>query len=171
MKKEFIAAVFDSEHKVFIVHVASPSIDSGDEVNLLKRAQIVYLKVDEAFTKISSKYADFVDIFLSKLVIKIPKHTKINDHTIKLVDDWQPLYGPIYSLGLVKLEISKAYIKNNLINSFIKPLKSPARAPILFNKKSDRSLKLCVNYWCLHNLTIKNWYPLFLFRELLDWLG
>ena len=62
----------------------------------------------------------------------------------------------------------KAYVKNNLANSFIKPSKSPAGAYILLDKKLDGSLRLCVDYQSLNNLTIKNWYPLFLVGKLLD---
>ncbi len=54
--------------------------------------------------KISSKYADFANVFSPKLAIKLSKHTKIKNHAI---EDWQPPYGPIYSLGLVELEILK----------------------------------------------------------------
>ncbi len=95
----------------------------------------------------------------------------INNHAIKLVDDWQPPYGAIYSLGPVELKTLKTYIKNNLANVFIRPSKSFTRAPILFDKKPDSSLRLCVDYRGLNNLTIKNWYPLPLVRELLDRLG
>ncbi len=112
----------------------------------LKRAQIAHLKVDKVFSKVPSEYADFADIFSLKLAVELPEHTKINNHTIKLVDDWQPLYDPIYSLGPMELEILKAYIKNNLVNGFIRPFKSPAWAPIFFNKKSDDSLRLCIDY-------------------------
>ena len=118
---------------------------------LSKKAQIAYLKVDEALTKVSNKYANFADVFSPKLAVELLEYTRINDYTIKLVDDWQSLYGPIYSLGPVKLEILKVYIKNNLVNSFIRPSKSPIKAPILFNKKPDSSLKLCVNYRGLNN--------------------
>ncbi len=62
------------------------------------------------------------------------------------MDNQQPPYGPIYSLSLVELEILKTYIKNNLANGFIKPSKSPVGAPILFDKKLDRSLRLCLDY-------------------------
>ena len=112
----------------------------------LKRAQIAHLKVDEAFTQVPSKYADFVDIFLLKLVVKLLEYTRINNHAIKLVDDQQLSYSPIYSLGLVELEILKTYIENNLAKNFIKPSKSLARAPILFNKKPNGSLRLCIDY-------------------------
>ncbi len=63
------------------------------------------------------------------------------------------------------------YIKNNLANDFIRPSKSPTRAPIIFNKKPDKSLQLCVDYQDLNNLIIKNHYPLPLVGELLDRLG
>ncbi len=111
-----------------------------------RTAQITYLKADETPTKVSSKYADFADDFLSKLAVELPEHTGINDHAIKFVDDWQPPYGPIYSLGPIELEILEAYIENNLTSDFIRPSKSPAGAPILFNKKPDGSLRLCVDY-------------------------
>ncbi len=64
-----------------------------------------------------------------------------------------------------------AYIKNNLANGFIRPSKSPTETLILFDKKPDGSLQLCVDYQGLNNLTIKNWYPLLLVGELLDRLG
>ncbi len=52
-----------------------------------KSAQIAHLKVDEAPTKVPSKYTDFADVFLSKLVAELPELTRISDHTIELVDD------------------------------------------------------------------------------------
>ncbi len=57
-----------------------------------------------------------------------------------------PHMALFYSLGLVELEILKAYIKNNLANSFIRPSTSPAEVPIFFDKKSDGNLRLCMNY-------------------------
>ncbi len=170
-KKVFAAAALDPGHEAFIVYIAAFSIDSGDEMHPSRRAQIAHLKADEAPTEVPSEYADFADVFLPKLATKLPEHPKINDHAIELVDDWQPPYKPIYSLGPVKLETLKAYIKNNLANGFIRSSKSPAGAPIFFDKKPDGSLRLCVDYRGLNNLTIKNWYLLPLVRELLDRLG
>ena len=170
-KKEFATAAFDPEHKAFVVHVAALSIDPGDEVHPLRKAQVAYRKANEAPTKVWSKYADFADVFSPKLAAKLPKHMGINNHIIKLVDDWQSPYDPIYSLGSVELETLKAYIENNLTNGFIRPSKSPARASILFDKKPDGSRRLCVDYQNLNNLTIKNWYPLPFVGESLDWLG
>ena len=115
-------------------------------MHLSKKAQIAHLKVNEAFTKVLSEYTDFADVFFPKLAVKLSKHMKINDYAIKLVDDWQPPYGPIYSLNSVGLKTLKAYIKNNLANGFIKPSKSSAEALIFFDKKPDSSLRLCIDY-------------------------
>ena len=95
----------------------------------------------------------------------------MNKYAIKLKKGLQPPFGPIYSLDPVELQTLKTYIETNLANRFIRPSKSPAGAPILFNRKPDRSFRLCVNYWSLNNITIKNRYPLPLIGESLDRLG
>ena len=95
----------------------------------------------------------------------------MNEHAIKLEESKQPSLRLIYSLGLVELETLKTYIKTNLANSFIRPSKSPVRAPIFFNQRADKSFRRCVDYWVLNNITIKNRYPLPLIGESLDWLG
>ena len=60
------------------------------------------------------------------------------------------------------------YLDENLEKGFIQPSKSPAGAPILFVKKKDGSLRLCVDYRGLNKLTVRNRYPLPLIPELLD---
>ena len=40
---------------------------------------MTHLKVNKAFTKILSKYADFADVFLSKLAAELLRHTGINN--------------------------------------------------------------------------------------------
>ncbi len=144
-KKEFIATALDLEYETFVVHIATLSIDSGDKVHPSKRAQIAHLKADKAPFAVPGKYADFADVFSFKLATKFPEHTEINDHIIELIDNWQPPYVPIYSLRPTELETLKVYIKNNLVSSFIRPFKSPAGVPILFDKNPDGSLRLCVN--------------------------
>ena len=92
-KKEFTASALDLEHRISEVYEAGLSIDLGDEVHPLRKAQIAHLKADKAATKVPSKYANFADIFSSKRVAELPEYTKINDYAIKLVDDQQPPYG------------------------------------------------------------------------------
>ncbi len=88
--------------------------------------------------------------------MELPENTGMNEHAIELIDGKQPLYGPIYALSPVELETLKAYIETHLKTGFIQPSKSLAGAPILFDKKPDGSLRLCVDYRGLNNLTNKN---------------
>lgn len=164
-KKKFAVVVFDLEHKAFIVHIATFSVNLGDKVHFSRKA---HLKIDKALIKVLSKYADFANIFLLKLAIEFFKYTIINHYTIKLIDNQQSLYSLIYSLGPVKLETLKVYIKNNLAIRFIKFSKSLTRALIFFDKKPNRNLILYIDYQSFNNLTIKNWYFLLFIRELLD---
>ena len=172
-KKEFAAAAFNLEHETYVFHIASFSSTplTSLDVHPSHRSQVSGLITEEAPTKVPAKYSDFANVFSPDLASKLPKHTRINGYAIELVDGQQPPYGPIYSLGPMELETVKAYIESNLANGFIRPSKSPAGAPILFDRKSDSFLRLCVNYQGLNNLTIKNWYPFPLIGELLDRLG
>ena len=139
-KKEFAAMTFDLEHETFVVYIVSPS-----SLPLNARLQISGLIAKEAPIKVLAKYLDFIDVFSSDLVSELPKHTKINDQVIELVDSQQPFYRSIYNRERVKLETLKAYIETNLANGFIRLSKSSAGTPILFDQKSDSSLRLCVD--------------------------
>ena len=107
-----------------------------------REVQIVILIADEAFVTILAEYSDFEDVFSKESAAVLPEHTEINTHAIDLEEGKQPLFGSIYSLGPVKLETLKTYIKTNLANGFICPLKSPAGASILFDKKPNGSFRL-----------------------------
>lgn len=75
--------------------------------------------------------------FLKKKVLILPKQTKLNKHAIKLKSNKQPFFKPIYSLGIIKLQTLKIYIKTYLKTEFIWPFKFFVGALILFNKKLD----------------------------------
>ena len=99
------------------------------------------------------------------------KRIELNEHAINLENGKQPPYGPIYSLGLVELKTLKTYIETHLKTRFIQPSKSFAGVLILFDKKQDGSLHLCVDYQGFNNLTIKNRYLLSLIGESFDQLS
>ena len=102
-----------------------------------------------------AEYSDYSDIFSTKIAIELLENTGMNKHIIELKKSKQSLFKSIYSLGPVKLETLKTYIKTNLANNFIQLFKSPARALILFDKKSDESLRLYIEYWALNNIISK----------------
>ena len=168
--KEFVIAVLDVDSETFVVHVA---IREQEEmpVHSEKQAQVGALLFDKAPTKVPAEYSDYSDVFSAENAAELLENTGMNEHAIELEKDKQPPFGPIYSLGPVELETLKTYIETNLANGFIRPSKSPAGAPIFFDRKPDGSLRLCVDYRVLNNNTIKNRYPLPLIGESLDRLG
>ena len=108
--------------------------------------QVGALIFNKAPTEVPAEYSDYSNVFLAENAAKLSENTGINEHAIKLEEGKQPPFEPIYSLGLVELETLKTYIETNLANDFIRPSKSPAKAPIFFNRKPDRSLRLYVDY-------------------------
>ncbi|GJX32784.1 hypothetical protein Tco_0242639 [Tanacetum coccineum] len=51
---------------------------------------------------------------------------------------------------------------------FIRPSSSPWGAPVLFVKKKDESFRMCIDYWELNKLAVKNRYPLPRIDDLFD---
>jgi hypothetical protein len=70
-------------------------------------------------------------------------------------------------LSRTELEALRKWLEENLSKGFIHASSSPAGAPILFIKKGDGSLHLCVDYQGLNEGMIKNRYPLPLLHETL----
>ena len=141
----------DENFETFVIHVTSLKLAPG--IHLDKKAQIASLLSKEV--KISDKYLDFTNVFLEQKALVLSKCTKLNKYIIDLENGKQLLYRLIYNLSLVKLEILKTYINIYLKLGFIWPFKSSAGIPILFNKKPDGSLCLCIDYQSLNNLIIK----------------
>ena len=173
-KKKFAATILDPRYETFVVYIASlesPSNNQERNIHLFRKVQIAALVANNTLTSISTEYSNFADDFSPKLVSNLSEYIGINNHAIELVDNWQLLYEPIYSLGSVELEILKNYIKINLVNSFITPSKFQAEAPIFFDKNLDGNFQLCVDYQELNNLIFKNRYSLLLVGQLLNQLG
>ena len=68
------------------------------------------------------------------------------DCAIDLQEGAQPPFGSIYNLSQTELAELRKYIDKNLTKYFICHLKLPSRAPILFVKKKDGLLQMCVDY-------------------------
>ncbi|MBW0492756.1 hypothetical protein O181_032471 [Austropuccinia psidii MF-1] len=65
----------------------------------------------------------------------------------------------MYSLLNQDSETLQAYISENVEKAFIRPSPSSTGAPVLFVKKKDGGLHLCVDYFKLNAVTRKNRYP------------
>ena len=71
-------------------------------------------------------------------------------------------------MAIVELEELRKQLDDLLAKGWIQPSISPFGAPMIFVKKKDSSLHLCVDYCALNKITIKNWYPLPQINDLLD---
>jgi len=60
------------------------------------------------------------------------------------------------------------YIKENLEKGFIRPSESPAGFPVVFQKKKDGTLRICIDYKKLNEVTIRNSYPIPLITDIIE---
>ena len=124
-------------------------------------------QLDPDLSKIPPEYHEFAKVFSKEEADKLPEHRPY-DHKIPLKPDTTPPWGPIYSLSPEELKVLREYIHEHLRKRFIQYSQSLCAAPILFAKKPDGMLHLCVDYRGLNQITIRNRYPLPLINELFD---
>jgi hypothetical protein len=111
--------------------------------------------------------ATFRDVFPDELPPGLPPSREV-DHRIELVPGAVPPTRPTYRLSSRELLELRKQLDELLKAGFIQPSKSPFGAPILFVKKKDGTMRMCVDYRALNNVTIKNNYALPRIDELFD---
>jgi hypothetical protein len=89
---------------------------------------------------------------------------------IKCVPATNPISKAPYRMALSELKELKKQLQKLLDKGFIHPSISPWKAPVLFVKKKDGSMRMCIDYRKLNKVTIKNRYPLPRIDDLLDQL-
>jgi len=118
-------------------------------------------------SNVPSKYHKFADVFSKTKAEVLAPHCPY-DLKINLEEGAQPPVSPIYSLSASEQEALKEFTEENLNMGFIQPTSSPHGAPVLFIKKKDGSLCLCVDFHSLNRISKKDHYPLLLISNLLD---
>jgi hypothetical protein len=114
-----------------------------------------------------NEYHDFADVFSESEAKNVPPHRPY-DHGIELEPGTTAPWGPIYGMSELELTALREFLDDMLGKGFIRWSSSPARAPVLFARKKDGSLRLCVDYRGLNRVTIKNRYPIPLIGNILD---
>ncbi|KAE8244356.1 hypothetical protein A4X13_0g6653 [Tilletia indica] len=122
---------------------------------------------DVDLSKIPPQLHDLASVFSKQQAQQLPPHRPY-DITLPLKPDSTPPRGPLYTLSPKELKTLHEWIDEQLRLGFIRPSSSPASSPILFVKKKDGSLRLCVDYRGLNAITIKNRNPLPRIDQLLD---
>ncbi|WMV19420.1 hypothetical protein MTR67_012805, partial [Solanum verrucosum] len=111
---------------------------------------------------------EFLDVFSNDLP-GVPPEREI-DFGINLLPDTQPISIPPYHMAPVELKELKEQLRDLLEKGFIRPSQSPWGSPVLFVKKKDGSLRMCIDYRQLNRVTVKNKYPLPRIDDLFDQL-
>ena len=117
--------------------------------------------------KLPREYHEFATLFSWEESNKLPSHRSY-DHIIPLLSDKEPSKGPLYNMSRDELLVLQKYLKEHLSKGFIRVSSSSAASPVIFVKKPEGGLCLCVDYRGINNLTVKNRYPLPLIRETLN---
>ncbi|XP_057246749.1 uncharacterized protein LOC130589496 [Beta vulgaris subsp. vulgaris] len=90
--------------------------------------------------------------------------------SIDLTPGTAPLSKAPYRMAPAELQELKTQLQELIDKGFIRPSVSPWGAPVLFVKKKDGSMRLCIDYRELNKVTIKNRYPLPRIEDLFDQL-
>ncbi|GKC69856.1 putative reverse transcriptase domain-containing protein, partial [Tanacetum coccineum] len=89
---------------------------------------------------------------------------------IDLIPGAAPVARAPYQLAPSEMKELSEQLQELSDKGFIRPSFSPWGAPVLFIKKKDRSLRMCIDYRELNKLTVKNRYPLSRIDDLFDQL-
>ncbi|GKE92117.1 putative reverse transcriptase domain-containing protein [Tanacetum coccineum] len=112
-----------------------------DDESLIIQAQVMEKKSDERRLEDILVVREFSDVFPEDLPGLPPVRQELSNQLQELPD-----------------------------RGFIRPGTSPWGTPVLFVKKKDGSFRMCIDYWELNKLTIKNRYPLPRIDDLFDQL-
>ncbi|KAA3474143.1 Retrotransposon protein [Gossypium australe] len=90
------------------------------------------------------------------------------EFAIELVSQTSPISIAPYKMALTELKELKAQLQELTDRGFARPSFLPWGAPVLFVKKKDKSMRMCIDYCQLNKFTIKNKYLLSRIDDLFD---
>ena len=127
-----------------------------DDVNVAKRLS------EDQRTELRRLLEEFADVFQNK-----PGRTSVNEHHIG-TGLAQPVRLPPYRLPHAYHEAVKKELQEMLSSGIIEPSSSEWSAPIVLVKKKDGSIRLCVDYRRLNQVSRSDAYPMPRVDDLID---
>nr|GFA81098.1 putative reverse transcriptase domain-containing protein [Tanacetum cinerariifolium] len=111
---------------------------------------------------------DFSKVFPEDLPGLPP--TRQVEFQIDLIPRAAPVARAPYRLSPSEMKELSDQLQELSDKGFIRPSSSPWGASVLFVKKKDGSFWMCIDYWELNKLTVKNRYPLLRINDVFDQL-
>ena len=111
---------------------------------------------------------EFPNVFPEELQ-GVPPEKEV-DLSIKVVHGTTPILRAPYCMAPIELKELKTQLHELLDKGFIRPSVSPLGAPILFVKKKDDTLRMCIDYRQINKVIVKNKYLLPRIEDLFDQL-
>ncbi|KAF5802176.1 putative nucleotidyltransferase, Ribonuclease H [Helianthus annuus] len=150
-----------------------------EQVSMLKASQclkngcVIYMAqvtIDEQKPKIEDTpvISEYPEVFPEELP-GLPPDRQV-EFKIDIIPGAAPIARAPYRLAPTEMKELRTQLDDLLAKGFIRPSSSPWGAPILFVKKKDGSMRLCIDYRELNKVTIKNRYPLPRIDDLFDQL-
>ena len=137
-------------------------------------ATLKEVKNDQTREPMLKEIEGVLDEFKDVMPPEFPKRLlprKEEDHKIELELGAKPPTMEPYKMAPLELDELMRQLKELLDTGFIQPSKAPYGVSVLFKKKHDGSLWMCIDYWALKKVTVKNKYPVPLIANLFDQLG
>uniref|UniRef100_A0AAQ4QYC0 Gypsy retrotransposon integrase-like protein 1 n=1 Tax=Gasterosteus aculeatus aculeatus TaxID=481459 RepID=A0AAQ4QYC0_GASAC len=118
-------------------------------------------------TLVPPAYHDLGKVFSKERVLSLPPHRPYDCH-IELLPGASLPKGRLYNISRPEREAMENYIRDSLAAGIIRPSSSPLGAGFFFVKKKDGTLRPCIDYRGLNNVSVKNKYPLPLMNTAFD---
>nr|GEU87175.1 reverse transcriptase domain-containing protein [Tanacetum cinerariifolium] len=139
--------------QIFLAHISSKKGEDNPEGKQLK---------DEPTVQ------DFPEVFPEDFP-GLPPARPV-EFQIDLIPGAAPVARTPYRLAPSEMKELSEQLQELFDKGFIRLSSSPWGAPVLFVKKKDGSFRMCIDYWELNKLTVKNRYPLPWIDDLFDQL-
>ena len=141
--------------------------DTSASTGLTARLQDVFVEQQSTVAGIQELVQQFSSVFPQDMPAGLPPDRGIS-HAIPMQTDTVPPAQKPYRLSKPQREEMERQINGLLAKGWIRPSSSPYGSPILFAKKKDGGMRMCVDYRAVNKLTIRNSYPLPRSDDLVD---
>ena len=168
--KFFLAHLNEIEPTKAHLHQISTNQPEKEELTILQKIKTTSTQQDAQTTQRIHEILTKHQVLLEPLT-DLPPARPGFDHTIDLLPEAQVPPGRVYRMSTLELEELKKQLKEYLSKNWIRTSTSMYAAPVLFARKANGTLRLCVDYRALNKYTKRVEFPLPNIDTILDTLG